>query len=100
MRIATRDDYDELHRQFRWHVPERFNIAQVCCARWAGDARRTAIVVDHGDGRVERFAYRRLHEDADRVVDLGLSEHLVDRHAETVAAPVEQRLADRLARRH
>jgi acetyl-CoA synthetase len=67
MRIATRDDYDELHRQFRWHVPERFNIAQVCCARWAGDARRTAIVVDHGDGRVERFAYRRLHEDADRL---------------------------------
>jgi len=67
MRIAARDDYDELHGQFRWHVPERFNIADACCARWARDARRTAIVVDHGDGRVERVAYRRLHEDASRL---------------------------------
>lgn len=35
MRIAARDDYDELHGGFRWLVPERFNIAQACCTRWA-----------------------------------------------------------------
>ena len=29
------DRYDELHAGFRWHVPERFNIADVCCSRWA-----------------------------------------------------------------
>ena len=67
MRIAARDDYDELHGGFRWLVPERFNIAQACCTRWAGNARRTAIVVDHGDGRVERVGYRRIHEDAERL---------------------------------
>ena len=38
--------YAQLHQAFRWEVPARFNIAQVCCARWAaqGDAtKRIAI---------------------------------------------------------
>jgi acetyl-CoA synthetase len=67
MRIAARDDYDALHGQFRWLGPEPVNIAEACCTRWAREPRRTAIVVDHGDGRVERIAYRRLHEDANRL---------------------------------
>ncbi len=29
------DRYDEIHQNFRWHVPEHFNIAEVCCTRWA-----------------------------------------------------------------
>ena len=37
----TDDRYAETARGFRWQVPERFNIAEVCCARWArDDARR------------------------------------------------------------
>ncbi|RPH66810.1 MAG: AMP-binding protein, partial [Burkholderiales bacterium] len=69
MTALARDDYDALHAQFRWHVPRHFNIADVCCTRWSRDARRTAIVVDHGDGRVERVAYRRLHDDANRLAN-------------------------------
>ena len=83
MRIAARDDYDELHGTFRWLVPERFNIAEACCARWAGNARRTAIVVDHGDGRIERVAYRRIHDDANRLANAlaALGVHRGDRVA-------------------
>lgn len=69
MKFAAHDDYEELYTQFRWHVPERFNIADVCCARWAGNPRRIAIIVDHGDGRVERVAYRRLHADGNRLAN-------------------------------
>ena len=29
------DQYDNLHSQFRWLVPDDFNIAQACCTRWA-----------------------------------------------------------------
>jgi len=29
------DNYDALHSNFRWQVPAQFNIAQVCCGRWA-----------------------------------------------------------------
>mmetsp|Transcript_53761 Transcript_53761/g.126787 ORF Transcript_53761/g.126787 Transcript_53761/m.126787 type:complete len:404 (-) Transcript_53761:79-1290(-) len=37
---------------------------------------------------------------ADDVVHLGLAEHLVDRHAQRIAAPGEHRVAHRLARAH
>ena len=69
MTILARDDYDALYAQFRWHVPQRFNIAEACCARWARDARRTAMIVDEGDGRVRRCTYRQLHEQADRLAN-------------------------------
>ncbi len=69
MRAGLRDDYDTLYSQFRWHVPERFNIAQACCTRWADDARRTALIVEHGDGRIERVAYRRLQRDGNRLAN-------------------------------
>ena len=29
------DHYDAMHRGFRWQVPEYFNMAEVCCSRWA-----------------------------------------------------------------
>jgi acetyl-CoA synthetase len=29
------DAHAVLHAGYRWHVPERFNIAEVCCHRWA-----------------------------------------------------------------
>ena len=31
----NRDNYASLHQHFQWLVPEKFNIAQVCCGRWA-----------------------------------------------------------------
>ena len=31
----NRDNYAFLHEHFQWQVPEKFNIAQVCCGRWA-----------------------------------------------------------------
>ncbi len=34
-RADTADHYDAMCRQFRWQVPRHFNIAQVCCTRWA-----------------------------------------------------------------
>jgi acetyl-CoA synthetase len=43
------DTYIRLHRHFGWEVPAQFNIAQVCCDRWAQgpDAQaRVAVVVD------------------------------------------------------
>jgi acetyl-CoA synthetase len=29
------DHYDSIYRNFRWQVPEYFNMAQACCHRWA-----------------------------------------------------------------
>ncbi len=32
---APIDPYSVIHKRFRWHVPARFNMAQVCSRRWA-----------------------------------------------------------------
>jgi acetyl-CoA synthetase len=62
------DRYAELHAGFRWQVPARFNIAEVCCARWA---RRTPAAVAirwaHEDGRRGQIRYAELQAQAERL---------------------------------
>ncbi len=67
---STTGVYDHLHRDFRWHVPKRFNIAEACCGRWARDpvtAAQVAIAWEHEDGRGGNLSYARLQTDADRL---------------------------------
>jgi len=60
--------YDTLHREFRWHVPADFNIAQACCARWAHDTPdAVAIHEQHEDGRRATHTYRELQREANRL---------------------------------
>ncbi len=44
------DQYASLHKQFEWHVPVHFNMAQVCCTRWssAANAKKRVAVIDYG----------------------------------------------------
>ena len=47
MRVSqNRDNYAFLHQHFQWRVPEKFNIAQVCCGRWAQgpDAKKNIAI--------------------------------------------------------
>ncbi|HRO60701.1 MAG TPA: AMP-binding protein, partial [Burkholderiaceae bacterium] len=66
---SVSNDYEALHAGFRWQVPQRMNIAELCCARWTGDAGRTAIVFDDGSGSVRRFGYREIDRDARRLAN-------------------------------
>ena len=68
MAEAAVDRYDELHAGFRWHVPERFNIAEVCCTRWARKTPgRTAIRYQREDGSRRDYSYAELDRAADRL---------------------------------
>ena len=67
---AATDAYAQLHGDFRWQVPERFNIARACCGRWARQPRtagRVAIAWEHEDGRAGRLSYGELQAQADRL---------------------------------
>ena len=65
---AATDRYAELHGSFRWHVPARFNIAQVCCRRWARDTpQATAVLWQRGQGATGRLTYAQLQHQADRL---------------------------------
>jgi acetyl-CoA synthetase len=50
---APFDFYAAIHKQFHWHVPEQFNMAQVCARRWADDpdTMKNIAVRAHSTGR-------------------------------------------------
>lgn len=65
-----RDNYAAMYAGFRWHVPEEFNIAEVCCSRWAEqpDANRRICIHEDGTGvEATSHTYAQLHEQAARL---------------------------------
>ncbi|MEI2417391.1 AMP-binding protein [Orrella sp. JC864] len=57
------DHYQALYNSFRWLVPPAFNIAEVCCHRWADstlDARRIALYIEDEAGNRDVWTYARL----------------------------------------
>ena len=64
------DAYALLHRGFGWQVPERFNMAQVCSARWAaapGASKRIAIQSMDTGGSATFYTYAELQAQANRL---------------------------------
>ena len=60
--------YAQLHQQFGWVVPEYFNMAQVCSARWAADTKakhRVAIRTYDPNGKGQTHTYAQLQTQAD-----------------------------------
>ena len=49
--------YDDLYRNFRWEVPERFNIATACCDRYASGADRLALIYVDESGATQRLSF-------------------------------------------
>jgi len=64
------DGYPSLHSRFGWQVLERFNMAQVCSARWAAapDAtKRIAIQAMDTGGSATFYTYAQLQAQANRL---------------------------------
>src|SRR5262245_8463137 len=62
--------YDALYAQFRWHVPERYNIGVEVCDRWAAtDSRRLAILHVHPDGRRDEVSFGWLRATSNRLAN-------------------------------
>src|SRR5437867_4745819 len=70
MQSTILDQYASLYREFRWHVPARFNIAQACCTRWANDpaqASNIAIHYESESGQTATLSYAELQAEANRL---------------------------------
>ena len=66
------DHYAAMHSGFRWQVPEHFNIAEVCCSRWARvgsggqDATKKIAIREHKTGApATLYTYGALQQAAD-----------------------------------
>ncbi|MCL4748036.1 MAG: AMP-binding protein, partial [Burkholderiaceae bacterium] len=89
------DSYQSLYHGFRWAVPARLNIAQLCCARWAREPARTAILFEDASGATTRWSYRDLHLAANRLANA--LEAMGVRRGDRVAIVVPQRPATAVA---
>jgi acetyl-CoA synthetase len=83
------DHYPQLYQDFRWNVPEHFNIAEVCCHRWADDPKRVAIFHENSEGISGRLTYAELQRQANQLANL-LRLQGVDR-GDVVASIMPQR---------
>ncbi|MGM4991828.1 acyl-CoA synthetase [Tardiphaga sp. 841_E9_N1_2] len=55
--LVETTDYETLARNFRWDVPERFNIATVACDRHADGSGRLALIYVDEDRGTHRFSF-------------------------------------------
>jgi len=71
------DTYEEICRHFAWQIPERYNIANDVCDRWASDESRVALIYEDDARQVHRYTFRDIQRHANRLanvlVGLGLS---------------------------
>ena len=64
------DAHATLHQQFRWSVPEQFNMAQVCAQRWAQNSATASspAVIACAPGEADRVhTYAELQSQANRL---------------------------------
>jgi acetyl-CoA synthetase len=65
------DSYAQLHSQFGWHVPEDFNIADVCCTRWAKKTPNAVAIREHAIGKSleksKAYTYLQLQQAANQL---------------------------------
>ena len=53
MRVSHPNDaYETVHQQFAWQVPAKFNMAEVCCGRWARSPQHqhAVAILEHQTG--------------------------------------------------
>jgi acetyl-CoA synthetase len=55
--LTETTDYAKLYRDFRWHVPARFNIATACCDRHADGSNRLALIYVDEKGGAQRTSF-------------------------------------------
>ncbi len=61
MLIARAATFEEIHRNFQWKLPERYNIAwDVCDRHAAASPERTALIHERGDGSVARYGFQQI----------------------------------------
>jgi len=61
------DHHHRMHPGLVWHVPHHFNIAEVCCRRWAQmpDVAHQAAIVEHMEGQAPiHHSYAQLQQAA------------------------------------
>src|SRR6202011_3759815 len=70
-------DYEKLYRDFRWDIPERLNLATVCCDRHADGSKRLALIYVDEEGAATRTSCDEVAEMSRRFANVLKADGLV-----------------------
>lgn len=73
MLIERGSTYEEICENFQWKVPEKFNIADYVCDRWADDADRIALIYEDAQKKVHRYSFADIQKYANQFANTLLS---------------------------
>jgi acetyl-CoA synthetase len=53
--------YESEVKEFRWNIPEKYNIGVAVCNKWAAlDPEQLALIHEHGNGHITRVSFGEL----------------------------------------
>jgi acetyl-CoA synthetase len=67
---STATDFDDVHRRFRWSIPEYLNIAQQVCERHQQDSARPAIYYENDNGETAAYDFSALKKLSDQLASV------------------------------
>lgn len=70
-------DYDRLRAAFRWQIPERFNIADVCCDRWAERNPGAAAIIEVVSGQLQTTTFSEFQKRANKLANVLVEQGVV-----------------------
>ncbi len=57
---ATLTDFDQVHRQFKWNIPAKFNIARAVCDKHTDRSDQVALFYENEQGDERKFTFGQL----------------------------------------
>src|SRR3546814_11332557 len=55
--LAAKEHYDLTYREFKWTIPERYNIGVDACDKWADGSGRLALICEKTSGDQARYTF-------------------------------------------
>ena len=61
--------YEELCRNFKWEIPQYFNIGVDVCDKWADDKTRLALIYVDAYEREQKYSFRDLKDRSNQLAN-------------------------------
>jgi acetyl-CoA synthetase len=63
------NSYEEVVTQFRWEIPQHYNIGVDICDKWARQSDRLALIYENESGQVEKYTFQDLKRLSNRLAN-------------------------------
>jgi len=74
--LPQQQSYEAICRQFRWNVPQFYNIAADICDKWAAVPGRLALIHERRDGSLARYSFDQIQRLSNQAANLFASHGL------------------------